>query len=64
VPDSYFVHFRQSATLGKIKAVVRDLNERSSQGGAFKVSIPAIVTRAAYGFPGKLTAEALDYVSI
>ena len=64
VPNSYFVHMKHSASLGKLNDVVRELNERSSQGTSFKASVPAIVTRAAYGFSARLSAEALDYVSI
>ena len=64
VPDAYFIHIRQSATLGKLKEVVRELNQRSSQEGPFKASVSAIVTRAAYGISARLSTEALDYVSI
>ena len=63
VPNSYFVHIKQSANPSKLNQIVRELNERSSQEGPFKASVSAIVTRAAYGFSTRLSPEALDYVS-
>ena len=64
IPNSYFVHIRQSVSLEELKEMVQDLNNQSSQGGAFKASVSAIITRAAYGFPARFSPEALDYVSI
>ena len=64
IPNSYFVHIRQSVSLGELKELVRELTNRSSQEGPFKVSTSAIVTKAAYGFPVRLSDLALDYVSI
>ena len=64
VPNSYFVHIRQSASLDKLKEIVQDLTNRSTQDGPFKASISAIVTRAAFGFSAKFSEVALDSVSI
>lgn len=62
VPDTYFVHFRNSAPLQKLQQLTQELGNRSSQGGAFRASIGSIVTRAAYGFPAILSQPALEYV--
>lgn len=63
VPDSYFVHLRNSVKVEKAQKLVRELQLRSSEGGNFKAYVTSIITRAGYGFSARLSQEALDYVS-
>lgn len=65
VPEHYFIHIMQSASVGEMQALVDELRtlDANTSLPEFAAKDMVVLTKLSYGFSAKLSDEALHHVS-